>query len=94
MDANKFIKWFGLELQRLIQTTSETDRFTLSRDLVSRVIYSLSRLSKSDRDQVMGILVKSFKSGRIGDYKVPFDIRDEYDTIEAIYATIIEDLEG
>lgn len=88
MNAGEFIQWFGNELQELILTTNGTYRFTATRDLVGRAINNLSEMPPADREKVSAILATSHLTNKIGDFRVPYDIRDEYDTIEAVLATV------
>ncbi len=94
VNANEFIKWLGSELQTLIQTTNELNRFSTSKDLVDRAINYLIELPPVDRSRVLDALITSYELRKIGDFQVPYDIRNEFDTIEAIYATIKAFLEG
>ena len=88
MNANEFINWFGSELKILIRTTNDTNRFTASRELVKRAINYLSEIPPMDRDLVLAGLIESHQSWTIGNFQVPFDKRDEFDSIEGILATI------
>ncbi len=91
MDANEFIKWFGSELQDLIRTTSVVNRFEPSRALVNRAIATLKELPSIELTLVRDFLDASHRTWMIGDFRIPYDIRDDFDWIEGIVATI-EDL--
>jgi len=88
INVNEFIKWSGGELQSLFLKTDVTNRFALSQDLVTRAINLLSKKLPRERGQISNELITSLQSGKIGDFQVPFDVRGDIDTIEAIYATM------
>jgi hypothetical protein len=90
MNADEFIKWFGNELENLLRTTNDTNRFTASRELVNQAIQTLEALPSIERARIQDLLVASYQSGLIGDFRIPFDIREEYDWIEGILATLKE----
>jgi hypothetical protein len=88
MDAIELIKQFGDELQKLVRATDNTNRFTASKELVDRMFHSLEELPPAERARFQVLLIDSHQSGMIGDFRIPFDLRDEYDWIEGILATI------
>jgi hypothetical protein len=88
VNANEFINWFGGELQRLIDTTNITNRLSASRSLVADAINKLEELPQIERERVQDLLMTSYQSRVIGDFRIPHDIREEYDWIEGILATI------
>ncbi len=91
MNASEFITWFGNELRDLIHTISVTDRFEPSRDLVNRAIDNLKELPSIERNRVKDLLDASHQTWLIGNFRIPYDIRADFDWIEGIVATI-EDL--
>ena len=88
MNANEFIKWFETELQNLGQDHIDMNRFEASNDLVSRAINRLINFPSLERKRVLDAIIVSHQSGMIGNYKIPVDDRDKFDTIEAILASI------
>ncbi len=94
MDANEFINWFGNELRDLIQTTSVENRFEPSRDLANRAINTLKEMSSPQLIQVDDLLNASHQTNMVGNFRIPWDIRDDNDTIEEIIATIEGYIEG
>jgi hypothetical protein len=48
----------------------------------------LSEMPQKDRARVLDLLVTSNQSRKIGDFRWPFDIRDDNDWLEGIIATI------
>jgi hypothetical protein len=93
MNSDEVMKWLGLELQNLILKTVPRDRFEPSRDPVGKTINILSEMPQKDRARILDLLVTSNQSKKIGDFRWPFDIRDDNDWIDAIIATIEGDLE-
>ncbi len=88
MNINEFVNWLGIELQRLVQIPSDYNRLEATRDLVNRAMSMLIGLPVSEQKQIVGGIIIAHKLGRIGDYKIPYDIRDEFDIIEEVLATI------
>ncbi len=93
MNVNEFIKWFGSELQSLSHIINDTERFSASRDVANKAIDNLMGLSPIDRTQVLDLLITSHESRIIGNFQIPFDKRNEFDTIEGLLATIEAHLE-
>jgi len=88
MNADEFVNWLGIELHRLVQIPIDSNRFEATRDLVNRAVSMLIGLPPSEQKQVVGAIITAHQSGRIGDYRIPYDIRDEFDMIEEVLATI------
>jgi hypothetical protein len=88
MDANEFVKWLGTELQNLVQIPFDANRFEASCDLVQRAFDEIMNSNPNEQYQIRDELNKVPKSRKMGDYQIPYDIRDDYDTIEGVLATI------
>lgn len=88
MTANEFVKWLGTELQSLFQKSTDLNQFQASQDLVKRAFTKLIDAQSTERKRILDAINASHQSGKIGDYKIPFDDRDKFDIIEATLATI------
>jgi len=89
MNANEFLKWLGIELQHVIQVPIDLNRFEVAQDLVNRAINELMKINSPDQSQIRNEISNVSKTQKIGDFHIPFDIRDDCDIIEAILATIL-----
>jgi len=88
MDANEFVEWLGLELQNLVQIPVDANRFEASCDLVQRAFDEIMNSDPYEQNRIWNELKEAPKSRKMGNYQIPFDIRDDCDTIEAVLATI------
>lgn len=84
MDANEFVKWLGTDLQNLVQIPVGDNRFQASCDLVQRAFDEIVNSDPNEQNQIRDELNEMPKSRKMGDYQIPFDIRDDCDTIEVV----------
>jgi hypothetical protein len=98
MNADDVEIWLGNQLRSLVQIPSDNyGRFDAGKELVDKTIEYLRKLSPGDRSQFQEAIMASYVTRTIGNYRIPYDIRDDADTIEAILATlqdISEDFRG
>jgi hypothetical protein len=95
MDTDTFLVWLGNQLRNLGQVPVENDRrFDATLELVKTAMESLDNMSTVERNQVFHALNDVPKTNMLRDYRIPYDIRDHYDWIEGILATLEAHLEG
>ena len=94
MNSDEFIKWLSAQLLCVNQFPINANLIEASHDLVNGAIEKLSSLASLEQEKVIETIIKCHQSGSIGDYQIPYDDRDKFDTIEAILGTIEGFLEG
>ncbi len=87
MNAIEFITWFESKITKLINSTDDANRSRI-RKLVNEAINYLAHMSPMDRNEVRDLFYRSHSTFMIGNFKIPYDERYQFDTIEAILATI------
>jgi hypothetical protein len=90
MDENKqeFNTWLGEEIRNLLMIQDTSLRFNKCRNLINRVMNKFAHASTAERKAALDTLMQSRTNGNIGEFKIKTDNRNEYDWIEAIFATI------
>lgn len=88
MSTDEFLKWLGLELQKLGQIPINLDRFDTGRELVNCAMSKLMSLPPAEQKEIINEINRSHLLGRIGDYQLPFDIRDDIDMVGEVLTTI------
>ena len=87
-NANKFVTWLAIELGDLIGATDGTNRFTASQDLINKTKHILDAFPPNEVTRIRIALREVANTGYIGDFRIPYDVREENDWIEGILATI------
>lgn len=87
-DCDEFSLWLGNEFQNLIQIQDASTRFDEGKNIVSILINKYTHASANERKNALDSVIKSHEKGKIGNFIIDFDKRNEYDTIEAILSTI------
>lgn len=87
-DKDEFSFWLGKEIQGLLHIHDASLRFDEGKNLIDRFISMYSQASANERRTALDSLQRLQNLGEIGDLKINSVNRDEYDSIEAILATI------
>ena len=89
MNSDSFLVWLGSQLRDLEQHAVENGRrFDAAHGVVQTAIEYLGTLSRDDRNRVLDALTSSARTHMIGEYRLPYDIRDHIDFIEGILGTL------
>jgi hypothetical protein len=88
MDTEEFMNWLAIELRKLVHTPPNINRFEAAKEIVDHAINKLMDLSKVDRNKIIDEIGKGHELGKIGDYQLPYDIRDDIDIIGEVLATL------
>ena len=89
MEPHDFLVWLGSQLEMMVQEPVEDNhRFNAAQELVQMAINLLSKMSDTNRIIVRDKVIDYFSTRIIGNYKIRVDIRETYDWIEGVVATI------
>jgi hypothetical protein len=80
--------WLGEEISNLLMNQDASIRFNESKNLINRVMNKFAHASTAERKAALDMLMQSLTNGNIGEFNIKTDDRNEYDWIEAIFATI------
>ena len=87
MNPDDFLEWLGQELASMVTVPIEDqERFQACELILKRSIEKFKTMSSEEKAKIYANLLGHQES--IGGFQIPYDIRDEYDFIEGVIATI------
>lgn len=95
MNGNEFLIWLGSDIKEIMESFPPEGRPDPCRLLVAEAMLKLDVMTADERTAVLKSLhtPSSDRDGYIGNYRVPYDIRDVGDFVGAIVATLVGHLE-
>jgi hypothetical protein len=88
METDEFMNWLADELRKLVQIPPNANRFGAAKGIVDQAINKLMDLSQTNRKKIIDEIENEERLGKIGDYRLPYDIRDDIDIIGEVLATL------
>jgi len=85
-NPQEFMIWLGNEFETVVLTNS--DSFQRRKKLIEDALNLLGAMNAEEKAEVARAFQEFHRSGKVGDYVVRRDVRDEYDFAEEIIATL------
>jgi len=89
MDHREYLIWLGSKLQAMVQIPVDNNqRFNASKKIIDKSFAIFDNMPIEQLEKLREAFSDSFDTKIIGNYPIPYDIRDSYDWIEGVLATI------
>jgi hypothetical protein len=87
LDSDKFLFWLADAFNQLVYSVDETDHPDDAKQMVANGIQSFNLLSTFDRWKVFHEMIHSLSSGRLGGFKIPYGLRDQYAKFDVLMSS-------